>query len=200
MKRIFAIIFIVPIFLSCGSTEKENNSTETMDEILTQKAHKSISEYCQHAYRDYQPMEWFSLTGNDKMKDEELRGKYETLIKVRDKLVQDSIQYDSNHPRYVEHNEIRLDFLCALRDYEHTSYCMGHTFSHDGYYGRQIELYYFVLLPPDMNVIARFVEKPKVYSITIIEDYGDINEYGDEGLITLETLEDNIEYSKRFID
>ncbi|MBR3591140.1 MAG: hypothetical protein IKL43_09085 [Alistipes sp.] len=169
MRKLLMMCAMLGILVSCGERVK---TKEEIQEDLTKKAKTMVSEYCKHAYKDYQPMEWFTLFENQAMQVDEVKEQYESLINLRDEIVGDTIRPFSKHPKFEAHGVAQNAFMEALTSYEPIAYCIGHSFSYEGYFGRQIELYYFICVPPEMEVIATRAEMPEAFNPVLIDDYG----------------------------
>lgn len=175
MKRMLMMWLMAIVIVSCSAKGQSNEDREpTREEIkaeLTKKARESIADYCKHLYRDYQPMEWFNLYGDQAIYNEEIKEKHIKTLELRDSLLAVNPNPRLDDPGYKEYSNAYSDFLESYRDYEPELYSMGHAFSHDTYIGRKVELFYFIMLPPDMKVISKYEEQPEIY-IPVLIDLG----------------------------
>ena len=191
MRRLLLLAAAMIVMVACAKTNKthdaegpnsheptERDIYEEREAARLQKAKDNITKYCEHAYRDYQPKEWFNMDGNDKMKDPQLWRKYTELLALRDEILNDSIPH-REHPRYEKHQELFFSFMNDWQLYDHSSYCLGHGFSHDIGIGRRLELIYFILLPPDMLILSLENERPNDYTFTLVTDYGSLDDIGE---------------------
>lgn len=186
MRRLLLLTAAMIIMVACAKTNKSHDAEspnshepterdiyEEREAARLQKAKDNITKFCEHAYRDYQPMEWYNMNGNDKMKDPQLWGKYTELLALRDEILNDSIPH-REHPLYEKHLELFSGFVDDYRLYDHSSYCLGHAFSHDIGIGRCLEIIYFILLPPDMLILSLEDKRPNDYTITLVTDFGSL--------------------------